>query len=80
VRISLNELPEEIRTFANHEGYFRVFLGFLLDKVERELIRRTITFVDGNMPEHRRSWESLVGLCTGNSSATMVDREIQRPI
>jgi hypothetical protein len=48
LRISLNELPEEIRTLANHEGYFRVFLGSLLDEVERELIRRTITLVDGN--------------------------------
>ncbi len=47
-QFSLNELPEEIRTSANHESYFTVFLGSPLDEVERELIRRTIAFTDGN--------------------------------
>jgi two-component system response regulator HydG len=47
-QISLDELPEEIRTFANHESYFTVFLGSSLDEVEREFIRRTIAFTDGN--------------------------------
>ncbi len=47
-QISVNELPEEIRTSANHESYFTVFLGSSLDEVERELIRRTIAFADGN--------------------------------
>jgi hypothetical protein len=40
--ISVNELPEEIRTYANHESHFTVFLGSLLDEVEREFIPRTI--------------------------------------
>lgn len=44
----VNELPEEIRTSANHESYFTVFLGSSLNEVERELIRRTIAFADGN--------------------------------
>jgi hypothetical protein len=43
-QISLDELPEEIRTSANHESYFTVFLGSSLYEVERELIRRTIAF------------------------------------
>ena len=47
-QISLNELPEEIRKSANREGYFTVFLGSPFDEVERELIRRTIAFADGN--------------------------------
>jgi transcriptional regulator with PAS, ATPase and Fis domain len=47
-QISLNELPEEIRKYANGEGHFTVFLGSPLDEVERELIRRTIAFADGN--------------------------------
>src|ERR1700682_6321255 len=47
-QISVNELPEEIRTSANHERYFTVFLGSSFDEVEREFIRRTIEFADGN--------------------------------
>jgi DNA-binding NtrC family response regulator len=47
-QISLNELPEEISKSANREGYSTVFLGSPLDEVERELIRRTIVFADGN--------------------------------
>jgi two-component system response regulator AtoC len=47
-QISVNELPEEIRTSANHENYFTVFLGSPLDELEREFIRRTIAFADGN--------------------------------
>jgi DNA-binding NtrC family response regulator len=47
-QISVNELPEEIRTSANRESYFTVFLGSSLDEVEREFIRRTIAFADGN--------------------------------
>jgi DNA-binding NtrC family response regulator len=47
-QISVNELPEEIRTSANHESYFTVLLGSSLDEVEREFIRRTIAFADGN--------------------------------
>jgi transcriptional regulator with PAS, ATPase and Fis domain len=47
-QISVNELPEEIRTSANHESCFTVFLGSSLDEVEREFIRRTIAFADGN--------------------------------
>jgi DNA-binding NtrC family response regulator len=47
-QISVDELPEEIRTSANHESYFTVFLGSSLDEVEREFIRRTIAFTDGN--------------------------------
>jgi hypothetical protein len=42
------KLPEEIRTSANHESYFTVFLGSSLDEVEREFIRRTTAFADGN--------------------------------
>jgi transcriptional regulator with PAS, ATPase and Fis domain len=45
-QISVNELPEEIRTSANHESCFTVFLGSSLDEVEREFIRRTIAFAD----------------------------------
>jgi DNA-binding NtrC family response regulator len=50
-QISLNELPEEIRKYANGEGHFTVFLGSPLEEVERELIRRTIAFADGNKAE-----------------------------
>jgi two-component system response regulator HydG len=47
-RISLNELPEEIRTSANQESCFTVFLGSPLVEVEREFIRRTIAYTGGN--------------------------------
>jgi DNA-binding NtrC family response regulator len=72
-QISLNELPEEIRTSANRESYFTVFLGSSLDEVEREFIRRTIAFADGIKPEHLKCWESPAGLSTENSSATTLD-------
>ena len=47
-QISVDELPEDITSSANHETNFTVLLGSPLDEVEREFIRRTIAFVDGN--------------------------------
>lgn len=47
--ISINELPDEIRAAApNHDSCFTVHLGLPLDEIEREYIRRTLAFVDGN--------------------------------
>jgi two-component system response regulator HydG len=48
IQISVSELPDEIRASAKHQSSFTVFLGCRLDEVERELIRRTIAYADGN--------------------------------
>jgi two-component system, NtrC family, response regulator HydG len=47
-RLSVEDLPEEIKTFANRETSFTVFLGSPLHEIEQEYIRRTIEFADGN--------------------------------
>jgi len=72
-QISLNELPDEIRKSANREGYFTVFLGSPLDEVERELIRRTIAFADGNKARASEMLGGPAGLSTGISSAMTLD-------
>ncbi len=47
-RLSVDDLPEEIRTLASRENSFTVYLGSPLEEVEQEFIRRTIAFADGN--------------------------------
>jgi len=47
-RLSLEDLPEEIKISTNREISFTVFLGSPLQEIEQEYIRRTIEFTDGN--------------------------------
>jgi transcriptional regulator with PAS, ATPase and Fis domain len=47
-RLSVEDLPEEIKTSTNRETSFTVFLGSPLQEIEQEYIRRTIDFADGN--------------------------------
>lgn len=47
-RISITELPAEIRASANRENYFTVYLGTPLYEIEREYVRRTLAFANGN--------------------------------
>jgi two-component system response regulator AtoC len=47
-RISINELPAEIRTSTSRENSFIAYLGTPLYEIEREYVRRTIAFADGN--------------------------------
>jgi DNA-binding NtrC family response regulator len=47
-RLSVEDLPEEIRISTNRKTSFTVFLGSPLHEIEQEYIRRTIEFADGN--------------------------------
>ena len=47
-RLSVEDLPEEIRISTNRETSFTVSLGSPLHEIEQEYIRRTIEFADGN--------------------------------
>jgi len=47
-RLSVDDLPEEIKTSTNRENSFTVYLGSPLDEIEQEYIRHTIAFADGN--------------------------------
>ena len=47
-RISINELPAEIRASTSRENSFTVYLGTPLYEIEREYVRRTIAFAYGN--------------------------------
>ena len=47
-RLSVEDLPEEIKISTNRETSFTVFLGSPLQEIEQEYIRRTIEFADGN--------------------------------
>ena len=69
-RLSVTDLPEEIKISTNRQTSFTVFLGSPLHEIEQEYIRRTIEFAVETRREHRKCWESLGVLCTGNSSAT----------
>ena len=47
-RLSVEDLPEEIKISTNRETSFTGFLGSPLHEIEQEHIRRTIEFADGN--------------------------------
>jgi transcriptional regulator with PAS, ATPase and Fis domain len=47
-RISVEELPDEIKAAVPHDNHFTTELGLPLAEIEREYIKRTIAFVDGN--------------------------------
>jgi two-component system response regulator HydG len=47
-RLSVEDLPEEIKISTNRETSFTVSLGSPLQEIEQEYIRRTIEFADGN--------------------------------
>ncbi len=48
MRLSVDDLPEEIRTSTKRETSFTVSLGSPLQEIEQEYIRRAIAFVGGN--------------------------------
>ncbi|MGA9724387.1 MAG: sigma-54 dependent transcriptional regulator [Candidatus Binatus sp.] len=48
MRLSVDDLPEEIRISTNRETSFTVSLGSPLHEIEQEYIRRTIAFAGGN--------------------------------
>ena len=47
-RLSVEDLPKEIKISMNRETSFTVSLGSPLHEIEQEYIRRTIEFADGN--------------------------------
>jgi transcriptional regulator with PAS, ATPase and Fis domain len=47
-RLSVEDLPEEIKLSTSRETSFTVFLGSPLQEIEQEYIRRTIEFADKN--------------------------------
>ena len=71
-RLSVEDLPEEIKTSTNRETSFRFFSDHH-SKKSSGYIRRTIEFADGNKARASEMWEFPVGLYMGNSSATTLD-------
>ena len=88
-RLSVADLPEEIKISTNRETSFTTALRtyhwpgnvrelrFLWDRHSMKSNRNTSGAPSNSLmetrPEHRKCWESPVGLYTENSSATTLD-------